>query len=169
MDSESLSKRKKQPGHDRSFIKSEELFAEVTRSVFHESLYETTLQPNDLSKIFSGGLAEKKYGLRPEMSVKCKRTGKRIYFEVKKQGPRGNAEERACKHHTNQFYKLMKERYSLPYHPFVTIFCEHLATEKRYTTKFPYLFEASNYFLWENYDEIELRRFLEYLKAEWLS
>lgn len=75
-----------------------------------------------------------------------------MYFEVKKQGPAGNAEERACKHHTVQFYKTLSDFTGYDYHAHVTIFCESLATMSRYTQKFLYLFEREHYFLWVDYD-----------------
>lgn len=46
-------------------------------------------------------------GIRPEASILNKATGRVMYFEVKKQGDAGNAEERAFKHHTVQFYKTL--------------------------------------------------------------
>ena len=70
-------------------------------------------------------------GVRPEASIRNRETGRVMYFEVKKQGDAGNAEERAFKHHTVQFYKTLQDLTRMPYHAYRTIFCESLATNPR--------------------------------------
>ena len=60
--------------------------------------------PRDLAKIISG-----RFGVVPEASITFLGTGRKMYFEVKKQGLQGNADERAAKHHTVQFYKQVQE------------------------------------------------------------
>ena len=57
-------------------------------------------KPRELRDLFGP-----RSGVAPEATVVSKETGRRFFVEVKKQGDRGNAEERACKHHTVQFYK----------------------------------------------------------------
>lgn len=84
-----------------------------------------------------------------------------MYFEVKKQGDRGNADERACKHHTVQFYRTLKAHTGYGYHAFSTVMCESLATNPRYTGKHPYYFESDHYFLWVDYDRELLRQYLD--------
>ncbi len=101
--------------------------------------------------------------------IESKKTGRKLFIEVKKQKGGGNAEERACKHHTVQFYKTMKELYGYDYHPFVTVFCDALAEKRRYTQKFPYLIEPTNYFLWIGYRFDTLKFFLEGRAKDWLS
>jgi hypothetical protein len=105
----------------------------------------------------------------PEASITNVSTGRKFFVEVKKQGPAGNADERACKHHTVQFYKALRERFGYSYHPFVTVFCENLATDRRYTLKAEYLFEPNHYFLWVNYDLALLRGYLTGRCTEWLD
>ena len=92
-----------------------------------------------------------------------------MYFEVKKQGEAGNADERACKHHTVQFYKTLHEVTGYDYHPFVTIMCEALARSERYTIKHPYFFEPDHYFLWVDYDLDSLSAYLQHLCGKYLG
>ena len=54
-------------------------------------------KPSDLAKIYIAS-NEAKYGIKPDFAI---RTGNRtIYVEVKRQGAKGNAHERACKYWT---------------------------------------------------------------------
>lgn len=168
MDSERLSKRDKQPGHDRTFLTSEANFVDEARACLDASKYVVAKNPTDLKYCLSPK-AEGGLGINPEASITSKATGRRFFVEVKKQGPRGNAEERACKHHTVQFYRLMQRMYSYDYHPYVTIFCESLAVDRRYTAKFVHLFEPDNYFLWVDYDPGALCDFLRGRCAAWLD
>lgn len=151
MDSKKLSARAKQPGHDRTFEHSESEFITLLREALEPRGYVVTEKPRDLAGIFSrrGGAA---YGVVPEASIRSRKTGRVAFFEVKKQGPRGNADERACKHHTVQFYRTLKEKFGYNYHPFFTVFCESLASEERYVVKHPYFFEVGQYFCWKDYD-----------------
>ena len=168
MDSEKLSNRTKQPGHDRTFLDSEMSFIQVAQSCLNRNEYEVTANPNDLKYCFAtkdeGGL-----GLKPEASITSLATGRKFFVEVKKQGPKGNADERACKHHTVQFYKLMNDLYSYDYHPYVTIACENLAVDRRYTAKFRHYFEPDNYFLWVKYDTKSLCKYLSGRCSSWLD
>lgn len=160
MNSEKLSQRTKQPGNDRTFENSENKFSTFLKENLDHNLYEVEIQPKELLKCFSGI-----YGVKPEASIRNKKTGKRIFIEVKKQGDAGNAEERVCKHHTKKFYDLMHKQYGYDYHPFVAVFCEKLATSSRYTVKFQDLLETTNYCLWKNYDKEILKNSVN----EWLK
>lgn len=91
-----------------------------------------------------------------------------MYFEVKKQGAIGNADERAAKHHTVQFYRELRNITGLPYHPFVTIMCESLATLERYTLKHPFYYEADHFFCWRGYDLDILADFIAHICDRWL-
>jgi hypothetical protein len=160
MDSRQLSARARQPGHDRTFVESETNFVAALQKILDADRYVITSQPTDLLKIFRSEETARELGLRPEASVRNRSTGRVMYFEVKKQGEAGNAEERAYKHHTFQFYKTLGGFTGMPYHPYCTIFCESLATNPRYTTKFPYLIEPDHYFLWVDYELERLRAFI---------
>lgn len=170
MDSERLSQRAKQPGHDRTFVASETNFAAAARQCLDPEFYDVADHPRDLTAIFPASLTgDRDLGVVPEASITSKRTGRKFYVEVKKQGKGGNAEERACKHHTVQFCMTLHALYGYNYHPFVTIFCESLATLPRYTRKAEYLFKKDQYFNWADYD---LEMLCDYLRArctEWLD
>ena len=119
--------------------------------------------PADLKRIIFD-----QYGVVPEAKITHFPSGRYVYFEVKKQGPRGNAEERACKHHTVQFYKEIHKITGLDYHPFVTVMCENLATDARYTIKHPFYFEPDHYMLWVDYDLDLLADHLALITDKWI-
>lgn len=154
MDSRRLSQRAKQPGHDRTFVASETNFVQALRSIVPNDQYDIVEKPRDLRNLFG------EFGVEPEALIRNVKTGKVMYFEVKKQGSAGNAEERAMKHHTVEFYRTLKARTGADYHAYCTIFCESLATLPRYTTKFRYLIEEGHYFLWKDYDVQLLKEFI---------
>jgi hypothetical protein len=164
MDSEKLSARAKQPGHDQTFRTSEGLFIETARTILDSDRYEVVNQPKELRDLFGP-----RSGVQPEAAIISKQTGRRFFVEVKKQGDRGNAEERACKHHTVQFYKCLHERFGFAYHPYVTIFCEALAVNPRYTEKAVHYFEPGQYVLWVNYNPQILADFLTLTCSNWLD
>ncbi len=152
MDSKKLSARSKQPGHDRSFEVSEQNFVQTLRSFLPDAEYEVTEKPGDLRSLFPKVDGSKDYGIEPEACITSKKTRKKLFFEVKKQAKKGNADERACRHHTVQFQKTLRNFLGCEYHAYFTVFCEDLATHPRYTTKHPYIFEPGHYFLWVDYD-----------------
>lgn len=169
MDSKKLSARVKQPGHDRTFVASEANFSAIAREVLDPKRFTVEDHPRDLAGLFAGLAGERALGLIPEASITSQATGRKLFVEVKKQGPRGNAEERACKHHTVQFCATLKQRFGYSYHPFLTVFCEELATNPRYTRKARFLFEPKQYLLWVGYDREVLRSFLNERCNEWLE
>ena len=65
--------------------------------------------------------------------------------------------------------KTLRAMFGYPYHPFVTILCESLATSERYTIKSKYFFEPYNYFNWVGYDLELLRKYLTGRCREWLD
>lgn len=163
MDSRKLAARARQPGHDRTFRASEDNFVTALEQILDSSEWKVEDHPRELANIIGG-----RYGVIPEASITHRASGRVMYFEVKKQGPAGNADERACKHHTVQFYKELHAVTGLDYHPFVTIMCENLATDHRYVTKHPFYFEDDHYFLWKNYDVDLLADFVAEITARWM-
>jgi hypothetical protein len=163
MDSAKLSARARQPGHDRTFEASEANFVTALREILAPEEWAIVDHPRDLAKILGD-----RFGVVPEASIQYLPTGRKMYFEVKKQGLRGNADERAAKHHTVQFYKLLRDVTGYDYHPFVTVLCESLATADRYTLKHPYFFEEDHYFCWVGYDIDLLADFLAHIADRWL-
>jgi hypothetical protein len=167
MNSKRLSERARQPGHDQSFKASESNFIEAAKRCLDSQRYRVDDHPGDLRSIFID--EEGALGVIPEASITNLETGRKFFVEVKKQGPQGNAEERAYKHHTFQFYKLLSELYGYEYHPFVTIMCENLATDRKYTLKARYLVEPDNCFLWVAYSESLLCGYLQARCHAWLD
>lgn len=163
MDSASLSARAKQPGNDRSFRRSETSFVSALRQILAPDEWVVAEQPGDLRHVLGGH-----YGVLPDAMIRFRATGRPMYFEVKKQGRQGNAEERAYKHHTVRFYEVLHQALGLDYHPYVTVMCDALATEVRYTTKFPYLMEEDHYFCWVDYDVDLLADFISHIADQWL-
>lgn len=168
MDSKKLSARRKQPGHDRTFAASETNFSEALRAILDERLYRVEDKPSDLAHIFPRDVGAG-FGVQPEASITSVSTGKKLFFEVKKQGPNGNADERACKHHTVQFQKYLKSVLGYSYHSFFTVFCENLATDERYVVKHPYFYESEHYFCWVDYDAKALSVWIEKLCISFLG
>lgn len=170
MNSERLSQRTRQPGDDRTFEDSERNFIISARRVLDASKYVIEEKPSDLLDLFPATSSlERNLGLQLEAKIINKITKRFFYVEVKKQGDAGNADERAAKHHTVQFYRTMKQKFGFHYHPIVTIFCESLAVNPRYTRKSPYFFEKQQYFNWVNYDNLLLSKYLRERCAEWLD
>jgi hypothetical protein len=170
MNAAKLSARRKQPGHDRDFLESESAFVTVARASLDPTFYLVQEKPKDLRDLFpKQEKGERDLGVEPEAVIINKVTKRRLYVEVKAQGERGNAEERACKHHTVQFYKTLNLKFGYDYHPIITIFCESLATFPRYTRKHPYFFEPGQYFNWIDYQPSILAAFLKERCALWLE
>lgn len=163
MNSARLSARARQPGHDRTFRTSEVNFIEALEVILDVSEWDIRDHPADLRRLIAG-----RYGIVPEASITYRPTGKTMYFEVKKQGPAGNADERAAKHHTVEFYKRLKAYTGYDYHPFATVMCESLATDDRYTIKHPYFFEEDHYFCWAHYDVDILADYIARIADRWL-
>lgn len=110
--------------------------------------WEVTLQPDELLHVFGT------YGLRPDAKIRNRHTDKVFYFETKFQGPRGNAEERAAKLFTRRFVEFFKVVTGMPYHAYAVVFMGNLATDKRYTNKFPYLYYSDEYCCWQGKSNI---------------
>lgn len=163
MNSRLLSLRARQPGHDRTFRMAEENFIEALEAILDRREWEIQDHPRDLRRIIGG-----RFGIVPEASIEFLPTGRKFFFEVKKQGPAGNADERACKHHTVQFYKELHSMFGYDYHPFATIMCDSLATMERYTVKHPFYFEPDHYFCWVDYDLDSLADFVARVASQWL-
>jgi hypothetical protein len=168
MDSERLSARARQPGHDQTFRVSEGNFLQAARGCLDPEKYEVEYQPRVLRDIFAT-VDETALGVRPDFMIKSRQTGRMLFVEVKKQGRGGNAEERSFKHHTVQFCKTLRDRLGYDFHPWVTVWCESLATDPRYTRKAKYLFEEDHYFLWVDYDPASLCSWLRARCEEWLD
>ncbi len=164
MDSARLSARIRQPGHDQTYRTSESNFSTALTEILPSADWEVVDHPKDLLQMIDGV-----FGIRPEASIRLRESGRVFYFEVKKQGPGGNADERACKHHTTEFYRRLAAETRMPYHCFATIMCENLAVDRRYTVKHLYFFEADHYFLWADYELQPLADYLAMLTERYIA
>lgn len=163
---ERLSARLRQPGHDQSWRASEHAVEDLCRRLLPER-FEIVAQLRDLADFYRRG--PRPLGLRPELKITSRWTGRFVYVEVKRQGPRGNAEERVYKHHSVGFVDAVAARFGLDYHPFVAIFCDALATEEHYTAKFAVHLRPGSYLCWAGEDPALLAAFLHHLVVDFLE
>ncbi len=139
----------------RRFRKSEDAFHFVATGLaaLNPSLdLRVTRNPKTLRLFYREDGETHRYGLSPEEEILHIPSGRILFFEVKNQGPRGNAEERAYRHHTMVFSRRIMELFKLDYHPYFTIFTGNLATDDRYILKFRHHIETTHYFLWRDYN-----------------
>jgi hypothetical protein len=158
---EHLSARTRQPGHDQSFRTSEKF--DIAAGLVLPDHYRVENHPKDIAKIYGD------YGVIPEAVIRNTKNGRLLFVEVKKQGPSGNAEERAYKHYAPAFIRALEEHYRFGYHPFATVFCEHLAVDARYTEKIGRSLDYPHYFLWENYRLDMIEDWLDDVRSTWLD
>lgn len=170
MNSTKLAARSRQPGHDQDWKDSETDFIKVAKQALDADKYEVIPKPDDLRDLFPKKKGDKRdLGIVPEALIRNKITGKKFFVEVKRQKDGGNAEERACKHLTVQFYKTMHEKFGYDFHPYVTIMCDALAKKPIYVRKHPFYFEKNQYFNWVDYEPSILESYLKARCAEWLD
>ncbi len=84
MDSARLSQRARQPGHDRTFLKSEANFVAALNETLDARDFLVTDKPKDLRRMIAG-----RFGVQPEASITHIASGRMMFFEVKKQGAQG--------------------------------------------------------------------------------
>lgn len=77
--------------------------------------------------------------------------------------------------HPRELSRIIAGRYGelhaptgLDCHPFITVMCESLATQKKYVTKHPSFFEEDHHFVWEDYDLDFLADFIAVVADRWL-
>ncbi|MFM7089081.1 MAG: MunI family type II restriction endonuclease [Candidatus Paceibacterota bacterium] len=168
--SERLSKRKVQPGHNREWRSSEEDFVKVARMVLDQSKYEVIAAPTTLRNIIPPDSEySRSLGILPEAVIISKATGKQLFVEVKTQKDEGNAQERACRYYTPSFIKFMNKLFGYNYHPFITIFCDQLATKPKFVRKYPLYYEEGTYMLWVDNDVNAMSVYLNSVCKRWLD
>ena len=161
-----------QPGNVRRFEKSEDAFHEVAARFDGIQGLKVVRKPVTLRTFYREPGETHSLGLQPEEEILHTPSGRRLFFEVKNQGPRGNAEERAFRHHTLPFEQRLRAIYGIDYHPYFTIFTGNLATDDRYILKFRHHIDRDHYFLWKDYNSAEgqdeMERFLERIIKSYL-
>ena len=179
MASKDLSDRDRGPGDDQTFRDAEAAFELEVCACLDEELYVFESKPKDLRTIFlhDPNDGRRHLGITPDFLILSRTTGKPLFVEIKKHNSRhGNAGyERACRNYTRLFRKSLKQfleekkELRLDYHPFVTIFCDALATQDIYTEKIRKLIEPDHYLLWKDYDPHLLCEYLKGRCEAWLD
>ena len=123
---------------------SEDIFQSVMGEVLQlDGLghYQISRKPHDLARLYGEG---KKWGIRPDFSVRNNNTGRTAFIEVKRQNPRGNAHERACKYLApgivgagRQYGNIRPEHF-----PFFWIFTNGLTTSTKYSSEIEFWFSS---------------------------
>ena len=173
---EALARRTVQPGHVRDFRVSEVAFTAFVCAHLRQMLAATATRveeiiesrgcatvvtylldgvptwrvsehPSNLRAFFGRSPEGRDWGLVPELAVENLLTGRPFFFEVKQQGDRGNAEERAGKLFTRKLSVELRTYLEIDYHPFMVVFYGALATNPRYTQKFERLYYPEEYIL----------------------
>ena len=78
MNSAMLSRRARQPGHDRTFRTSEKNFVEALKKILDPNEWMIEDHPDDLRRFISG-----KYGIIPEASIEFLPTGRKFSSKSK--------------------------------------------------------------------------------------
>lgn len=145
-------------------------FDAVMRAYTKDTKYTYTRQPSDLRGIYGQHPAGGPHGVRPDSVVRNGETGRSIFVEVKRQGDRGNAHERACKYFTpgiiSSTRKIAKQPKGVI--PFWWIFAGGMATSARYVQEIRHWFLGveGNLLLWQSIGDYEpvIRHFEQHIQ-----
>lgn len=143
-----------------SEVKFHEVMASALQCLPGLGDYNVVAQPDDLRRIFGGG----RWGVRPDAAVINKETGRTVFVEVKRQNPRGNAHERACKYFAPGLVAAARKKGNIHQDdfPFFLVFTNGLATSEKYAEEISFWFsapEVENHFLLWNGDAGKLLDF----------
>ena len=107
-------------------------------------------RPQQLSKIYAA-----KWGIVPDFAIQNNRTLKIAFFETKRQGPQGNAHERACKYFAPGLQAAMSAIGGFP-RPVFTIYMNGLTNDPKKVAEIAAWYEhpdwSDRYLLWPNRD-----------------
>ena len=145
---------------------SERGFGEVMAELFSRPThahYKLREKPDDLRRIYGGARGG---GVVPDFSITNEETGRKIFIEVKRQGPGGNAHERAGKYFAPGLAKEGRKKGKLPdgVFPFFLVFADSLASDDRYQREITKWFNeelAKHFLLWKDRSPELLERFFE--------
>jgi hypothetical protein len=89
-------------------------------------------------------------GCEIDCKIENLRTGRRIFLEVKNQGPAGNAQERAAKYATPSVIAHVQKKFGVSYHPFGYVFTGEMVERLDYRVELEttYGFAADHMLLW---------------------
>ena len=137
----------------------------VLQSAFAElpglGAYRVEDNPKHLSGLYG---PNGQWGVRPDAAVTNVETGRTVFVEAKRQNPRGNAHERACKYLAPGMVSAGREKGNIREDdfPFFLIFANGLAANERYGSAIAFWFSNSpleNHFLLWSGDPAELLDF----------
>lgn len=148
--SKMLAGRKIQPGSSKFGTPAHEHFSKAVLDAFPEA------QLVEEPRFFKN---EGFWAMVPDYCLVVE--NKALFFELKRQGPRGNAHERLYKAFTQKKVNTITERFGVETYPLFGILCDSLATDQRYIREFEQNLEPENYFLWRDYDTKALVEYLE--------
>lgn len=136
----------------------EDIFSALMQLYFKETDYEGINKPKDLKGIY--GLrpkTNKPHGIEPEYCIQNKKTGKKIYVEIKRQKKEGNAHERACKYFMPGVLLSMQAKCNLAagVAPIWIIFCNGIAQDPARQQEISHWFKGyePHLFLWQKISE----------------
>jgi hypothetical protein len=111
---------------------------------------------------------KREFALGGGCEIDCKiehtRSGKKIFIEVKNQGPAGNAHERAAKYATPSVISHVQNKFNISYNPFAYIFTGEMVDRLDYRIELEttYGFAEDYLFLWSKEHPLEpLTQWLE--------
>ena len=124
---------------------SERGFHSMMKSMFQIpafSVYKITDKPSNLKALYGTPEQQKKWGIKPDASIANTKTGRTVFVEVKRQNPRGNAHERACKYFApgivaagRRAGKIGEDDF-----PFFMVFTNGLKSDERYASEIAFWF-----------------------------
>ena len=128
---------------------SETSFSGVMKQYFIGSDFSIEDGPRDLAGIYG-----RKRGIRPDHAIRNRKNRKAVYVEVKRQGAKGNAHERACKYMMPGILSSAREASHQPDHviPIWWIFTDGIAIDECYQRQIMHWFRGieGNVLLWQN-------------------
>ena len=147
----------------RSAVRGSEVersFDAIMRAYTRDTRYDYEHQPSDLHGIYGAHPASgRPHGIRPDAVVRNTETGRSVFIEVKRQGDRGNAHERACKYFTPGIIASACEiaRQPAGVIPFWWIFANGIATSARYVQEIRHWFLGveGHLLLWQSIEDYE--------------
>lgn len=150
-------------------------------------VYSDVQLPKDkLKKIYNPGddvINSSNWGWVPDNSIENKKTGKKIFIELKMQdgwvegkpqsAGRGNAHERSLKHFAPGIMKMERKASGIDdkdFLPFLIIFCGDITRDPRRNREIYFWFDKyqDNYFMWkhDNDNTVDLKEFSKYLNEK---
>ena len=147
-----LSGRSVAPGSNNHNGPSHQKFLDTMKQLYPDA--EIVMEPRFFQK---KGLV----AFIPDFSVTL--NGVTYFFEIKRQGERGNAHERVYKVFSPALMRSVKTLMKVNYYPVVAVFCDNLATDNRYLKEFQQNLEPDSYIAWRDYDPQVMRTFCDRL------